>query len=134
MISDGALPEGLLVRCLDVLRKLWANERDLIRVVVEVVHELRDPAGEDEPQVSTCPPIPCSSAHNCPKPDDSGSNIGETPATVKTVRPASKPAEERTPEEQARADAIDLRCLALCIGMLERVNGVSFTHQRNSVY
>ena len=27
-------------------------------------------------------------------------------------------------EERARADAMDLRCLSLCIGMLERVNGV----------
>lgn len=32
---------------------------------------------------------------------------------------------ELTPETQARAEAIDLRCLALCIGMLERVNSVS---------
>lgn len=32
--------------------------------------------------------------------------------------------ENMTPEERARADAIDLRCLSLCIGMLERVNGV----------
>lgn len=29
-----------------------------------------------------------------------------------------------TPEEQAHADEIDLRCLSLCIGMLERVNSV----------
>ena len=42
MISQNILPEGLVARCLDVLRKLSMNERDLIRVVVEVVHELRD--------------------------------------------------------------------------------------------
>lgn len=36
-----------MARCLDVLRMLSPNERDLIRVVVEVVHELRDP-GEPE--------------------------------------------------------------------------------------
>lgn len=29
-----------------------------------------------------------------------------------------------SPEEQARVDMIDLRCLSLCTGMLERVNGV----------
>jgi len=28
-----------------------------------------------------------------------------------------------TPGEQERADAMDVRCLDLCIGMLERVNG-----------
>jgi condensin complex subunit 3 len=43
MISPEALPESLVARCLDVLRKLSDSERDLIRVVVEVVHELRDP-------------------------------------------------------------------------------------------
>lgn len=47
MISQDCLPEGLVARCLDVLRVLSPNERDLIRVVVEVVHELRDP-GEPE--------------------------------------------------------------------------------------
>ncbi len=29
-----------------------------------------------------------------------------------------------TPGERERADAMDVRCLDLCIGMLERVNGV----------
>jgi condensin complex subunit 3 len=47
MISQDSLPEGLVARCLDVLRVLSPNERDLIRVVVEVVHELRD-RGEPE--------------------------------------------------------------------------------------
>lgn len=52
MISQDALPEGLLARCLDVLRQLSPNERDLIRVVVEVIHELRDSNEEEEPSVS----------------------------------------------------------------------------------
>lgn len=47
MISQEALPSGLVTRCLDVLRTLSSSERDLIRVVVEVVHELRD-ANDDE--------------------------------------------------------------------------------------
>ena len=57
MISRDVLPEHLLGRCLDVLRKLSANERDLIRVVVEVVHDLRDPSDPDEPapvSISLC--------------------------------------------------------------------------------
>ncbi len=29
-----------------------------------------------------------------------------------------------TPGERERADVMDVRCLDLCIGMLERVNGV----------
>ena len=43
--------------------------------------------------------------------------------TVKTARP-EKPDVPLSPEQQARADAVDMRCLSLCIGMLERVNGV----------
>lgn len=55
--------------------------------------------------------------------DDAETSIPETPMTEKTARP-QKVDVEKSPEEQARADAIDLRCLSLCIGMLERVNGV----------
>ena len=53
MISQNILPEGLVARCLDVLRKLSMNERELIRVVVEVVHELRDNMDEDDLAVSS---------------------------------------------------------------------------------
>lgn len=52
MISQFSLPEGLVPHCLDVLRKLNPNERDLIRLVVEIIHELRDPSDEDEEFVS----------------------------------------------------------------------------------
>ncbi|KAF8424272.1 nuclear condensing complex subunit [Boletus edulis BED1] len=120
-IGQEGLPEGLVARCLDVLRVLSPSERDLIRVVVEVVHELRD---EREGQEDD---------------GDEGRNIGEgqgddgaeDDATASAVRApkAPKPPKELTPEEQARADALDLRCLSLCIGMLERVNG---TFEENS--
>ena len=36
----------------------------------------------------------------------------------------TKKPEELSPEERARADRIDLRCLSLCTGMLERVDSV----------
>ena len=103
MISQEGLPEGLVARCLDVLRVLSPSERDLIRVVVEVVHELRDEREGEE-----------------------GEGEGEDDASPSTATApkAPKPPKERTPEEQERADALDLRCLSLCIGMLERVNGV----------
>ena len=48
MIGQDSLPENLVARCLDVLRILSPNERDLIRVVVEVVHELRDTSDPEE--------------------------------------------------------------------------------------
>ncbi len=67
MTSQNILPEGLVERCLDVLRKLSPNERDLIRVVVEVVHELRDNSDEDDLVVSDsmCHPRALSSQSYC---------------------------------------------------------------------
>ena len=35
-----------------------------------------------------------------------------------------KPPTEMTPEEKERANLIDVRCLTLCVGMLERVESV----------
>ncbi|CAL1698734.1 unnamed protein product [Somion occarium] len=116
MISEEDLPESLVARCLDVLRKLSSSERDLIRVVVEVVHDLRD-RNDDEEQADPN------------RADDGETTFGETPATVKTARAPPKPPAEMTEEERARADAMDMRCLSLCIGMLERVNG---TFEENS--
>ncbi|KAG5641543.1 hypothetical protein DXG03_004802 [Asterophora parasitica] len=108
MLSHPALPESLLSKCLDVLRELSANERDLIRVVVEIVQDLRD-LGGDEDQDAT-------------KDADAETTYGETPATVRPPRTNKKPPTEQIPEEKAHSDFIDLRSLSLCIGMLERVN------------
>jgi condensin complex subunit 3 len=49
---------------------------------------------------------------------------GSTTAAFRAPR-GPKPLAEMTPGERERADAMDVRCLDLCIGMLERVNGVS---------
>ena len=51
MIRQEGLPEGLVARCLDVLKVLSPSERlgDLMRIVVEVVRGLRDEReGQDE--------------------------------------------------------------------------------------
>lgn len=48
MLSQETLPERLLMKCLDVLRGQSASERDLIRVVVEIIQELREPVDEDD--------------------------------------------------------------------------------------
>jgi hypothetical protein len=37
-----------------------------------------------------------------------------------------KALEDMSPEERIHSDAIDLRCLTLCIAMLERVNSVRY--------
>jgi condensin complex subunit 3 len=138
MISQEALPENLVSKCMDVLRTLSANERDLIRLVVEVIHDLRDPSdSEDELSVRlnfsayfyTLIPVTQRERSNA---DDGEKAFGGTPAPEKPPAPA-KSTSPLSPEEQARADAIDLRCLSLCIGMLERVHGVYCSLQLNDV-
>jgi condensin complex subunit 3 len=56
--------------------------------------------------------------------DEESPFAAEEPVTARLVRAIQKPVDEQSPEERARMDAMDLRCLSLCIGMLERVNGV----------
>lgn len=150
MIGQESLPETLVARCLDVLRILSPNERDLIRVVVEVVHELRDTSDPDaEENLSMT--VSCSllslslliadydvflvrvqkggstqdGNESMDGDEESVTAAAPKPATLTTRGGFPKPVAEMTPEEKARADDIDLRCLSLCIGMLERVNGVS---------
>jgi condensin complex subunit 3 len=60
MLSHPQLPPGLIERCLDVLKKIMPSERDLIRVIVEIIVELRagedDAENADEPVGSYCFP------------------------------------------------------------------------------
>lgn len=51
MASAELLPEGLVTKCLDVLRILSSSERDLFMLVVEIVHELRDTVKPTEDDV-----------------------------------------------------------------------------------
>lgn len=48
MISQPNLPEILIPKCMDILVKIANSERDLIRVVVDVVSELREGQGDEE--------------------------------------------------------------------------------------
>ena len=55
MLAHPQLPPSLIERCLDVLKEIMPSERDLIRVIVEIVVELRegeeDAENADEPLV-----------------------------------------------------------------------------------
>ncbi|KAG8741938.1 hypothetical protein FRC10_002249 [Ceratobasidium sp. 414] len=111
MLSQEALPEKLVNKSLDVLAKLSENERDLIRVVVEIVTELRDVSVEEADPL----------AEGTQAADDRTTQWGDE---EQTQAGASKPTEPEllSPEEMERKLAIDLRCVTLCVGMLERVN------------
>lgn len=58
MLAHPQLPPGLIERCLDIMKEIMPSERDLIRVVVEIVVELRD--GEPDEQNDE-PPVGVSS-------------------------------------------------------------------------
>lgn len=60
MISQEALPEALVPKCLDVLRVLTPDEKDLIRLTVEVVQDLTDSMDDaEEPAVRFPLSSPC---------------------------------------------------------------------------
>ncbi|KAF9447221.1 hypothetical protein P691DRAFT_707172 [Macrolepiota fuliginosa MF-IS2] len=103
MTSKETLPETLVGHCLDVLRRLAADDKDLIRIVVEIISDLRDPF-TDEPEE----PV-----------NDPNASFAETPSTTPKPRP---PPREKTEAEKKQALDIDSRCLMLSNAMLERVN------------
>ena len=55
MLAHPQLPPGLIDRCLDVLKQIMPSERDLIRVIVEIVIELRE--GEEDAENAEEPPV-----------------------------------------------------------------------------
>ncbi|CAA7257465.1 unnamed protein product [Cyclocybe aegerita] len=110
MLAHPRLPPGLIERCLDVLKEIMPSERDLIRLIVEIVVELRE--GDEEAEVADELPI-----------DDNQSDVSQT--TIRRDKPSrkQKAPEDLSPEQRMEADVTDVRCLMLCIAMLERVNG-----------
>ncbi|KAJ7512962.1 nuclear condensing complex subunit [Mycena galericulata] len=111
MLAHPQLPPSLIERCLDVLKEIMPTERELIRVVVEIVMDLREPEEEENE-------MQYAQDHDTTQSDVTQSTIRRE----RSVRRA-KARDEMTPEEAVQADLTDMRCLALCISMLERVHG-----------
>ncbi|KAH9930810.1 nuclear condensing complex subunit [Amylocystis lapponica] len=97
MLAHELLPEHLTEPCVDVLKETATGERELIRIVVETIAELRDDGDGDIVE------------HN-----GNDSMSGDT--TQSSMR-------SRSLRRRARADAVDMRCLGLCVAMLTRVDG-----------
>lgn len=100
MLGKCDLPEMLLAPCLDVMRTLSSSERDLIRVVVETVHEL---CNSDDDEVDET------------QEDIDGMGLEAIPKPANHTR-------ELSAEQRHRVDQVKLKSLSLCIGMLERVD------------
>ncbi|OXC68612.1 hypothetical protein AYX13_02817 [Cryptococcus neoformans] len=121
MISQINLPDPLIPRCLDVLSKISNGERDLIRVVVDVVTELREGEGDEEDA-----------------PSSGQGSIGDSSVNIRRLSVGSGRSRSMAPrfnlddpEERMKSALIDLRCLLICISLLERVHS---TLQDNSVF
>ncbi|KAG6907366.1 hypothetical protein DXG01_009187 [Tephrocybe rancida] len=108
MVAHPELPPGLINACLDVLKEILPTEKELIRVVVEVIIDLR----EDEQEINDVQSI---------LQGDPDTTQATTVKDRSTQRTRSR--DSMSPEERMEADIIDMRCLTLCIGMLERVDG-----------
>ncbi len=122
MISQANLQEELIPRCLDVLSKISTGERDLIRVIVDVVTELQE--GEDEEEIDGVRPIvtSVSSMLRTAQPAPSQASTLGTPGPRKSLAPRF---DSNDPEARMKAALVDLRCLLICISLLERVHSVS---------
>ncbi|KAJ7193520.1 nuclear condensing complex subunit [Mycena pura] len=107
MLAHPQLPPGLIARCLDVLKEILPTERELIRVVVEIIMDLREPEEEAE-----------ANDHDTTQGDTTQSTIRRERSLRRT-----KLREEMSAEEAVRVDLTDIRCLEVCTSMLERVHG-----------
>ncbi|KAF8342823.1 nuclear condensing complex subunit [Cantharellus anzutake] len=115
MASADSLPEGLITRCLDVLRVLSSSERDLFLMIVEIVHELRDTVKGPDETIRDREEVM----------EDGERSAADAHAAIKA---SVKAMEKLDPEQREQLEDINLRCLALCIAALERVNGTLEDH------
>ncbi|KAG6841281.1 hypothetical protein C0991_000259 [Blastosporella zonata] len=110
MMAHPELPPSLINPCLDVLKEILPTERELIRVVVEIIVDLR----EDDQEMNDVQSI----LGDMDNPDTTQATTAKDRSIQRT-----KPRDDMSPEERVEADITDMRCLTLCIGMLERVDG-----------
>ncbi|KAH9836048.1 nuclear condensing complex subunit [Rhodofomes roseus] len=113
MLAHELLPESLTEPCMDVLKASSPSERELIRVIVEMIAKLRD--GEELFDA-------VSDQSNILPDGNSSLNTTQSSQRSRSLRRA-KSYVDMSAEEQERADTIDLRCLGLCTAMLSRVQG-----------
>jgi condensin complex subunit 3 len=119
MLSHRSLPLSLIERCLDILKEIVPSERELIRIVVEIIIELREDGeaplneGGDADADADEEGVPAAAESN------------ESFATMARKRSGRKDPGEMTEAERRESEMMDLRCLIICSEMLGRVNGVS---------
>ncbi|KAF9532366.1 nuclear condensing complex subunit [Crepidotus variabilis] len=104
MVRKDTLSTKLMGPCLAVIRVMALSERDLIRLIVEIISDIRDAAyGENDEPADQEPGDQSFDAHQPPQ-------------------AGRKSLDDMTPEKRADVERTDLRCLSLSISMLEQVN------------
>lgn len=132
MISDARLPAELVPMSMDVLLKLSSGERDFMRVIVEVVQNVReDASGGAESAAPTEEQENSNGQQEEEEDDDDDDGLDLETATPEDIAEAQR----RRMEKSARkilSQRLDpekkdtyLRCLDLVRALLERVGGVS---------
>lgn len=135
MLAHPQLPASLIERCVDVLKEIMPSERDLIRVVVEIIVELRENDEVDDVDnilgnvgvpLHPYPHFILTDAPSFKLDDDDPDRSMATETLSRAGRGVKKPRDRdmMTAEERREADITDIRCLMLCTAVLERVNGV----------
>ncbi|KAF5357042.1 hypothetical protein D9756_006730 [Leucocoprinus leucothites] len=111
MLTHPTLPLDLVDPCMEVMKAMLPSEREFIRVIVEVIIDLRD--GEEP----TEEPMEIAS-HTSSFSDTSQSTLKGERSSKKLIA-----RDEMSKEDREAADLNDLRCLMICNSVLERVNG-----------
>ncbi|OAV89055.1 hypothetical protein PTTG_08565 [Puccinia triticina 1-1 BBBD Race 1] len=122
LVSDQLLPHSLIPGCLEVLSKLSTGERDFMRVIVELVQELRcnldtDPNFTTSKNVDGDP----EGGDNNDDDDDSEPDEGAGEASFRKGKDGKLQVTTFT-LNPANAD-LDSRCLEIVKSLLERVSG-----------
>ncbi|PLW56608.1 hypothetical protein PCANC_01434 [Puccinia coronata f. sp. avenae] len=120
LVSDPLLPHSLIPGCLEVLSKLSTGERDFMRVIVELVQELRCNLDTD-PNFATSKNVDGNPDGAEDDDDDSEPDEGAGEASFRKGKDGKLQVTTFT-LNPANAD-LDSRCLEIVKSLLERVSG-----------
>ncbi|BGP19048.1 hypothetical protein JCM10213_009242 [Rhodosporidiobolus nylandii] len=117
MLQHSLLPAALIPKCLDVLLKGTQNERDLMRIVVEIVQVLR----RESDLVTSDSELGEPDETEDESDDDAGEVSGEDGPRQKGKGKDRRKSGVRGPQDAERRKELDLRCLFVVKALLERV-------------
>jgi len=114
MISHPLLPLSLVPSCFDILSKLASNEKDFLRVVVEIVQELREDANV----------AGITRATGEIEEDEGSDDEAEIEAALREPMEDSRKIKFADQDLEEDKTEVHLRCLCIVQALLERVVGV----------